>query len=201
MEFNKQNVKKYKTSIVPVDSEHFSIFKLLESNEINNIEKVYLTASGGPFLGYSLKDLMKVKPHQALKHPKWKMGKKVSIDSSTLMNKVLKFIEAQQLFKLSEKKLGIIIHPESLVHAIVKFKNGLTKFIYHDTSMVVPIANAIFEKKLKIKDFLNENKNIENLSFKIAKKSNFPVIKLLKKVNEYPSSSIIVNASNEVLVE
>ena len=67
--------KKYKTSIVPVDSEHFSILKLLESNEINNIEKVYLTASGGPFLGYSLKDLMKVKPHQALKHPKWKMGK------------------------------------------------------------------------------------------------------------------------------
>ena len=123
------------------------------------------------------------------------------MDSSTLMNKVLEFIEAQKLFKLSEKKLGIIIHPESLVHAIVKFKNGLTKFIYHDTSMVVPIANAIFEKKLKIKDFLNENKNIENLSFKIAKKSNFPVIKLLKKVNEYPSSSIIVNASNEVLVE
>jgi len=193
--------KKYNTNIVPVDSEHFSILKLLESNQTENIEKVYLTASGGPFLGYTLKDLKNVKPHQALKHPKWNMGKKISIDSSTLMNKVLEFIEAQKLFKLSEKKLDIIIHPESLVHAIVKFKNGLTKFIYHDTSMIVPIANAIFEKKLEIKNFLNKIKNIENLTFKTPSKSNFPVIKILKEVNKYPSSSIIVNASNEVLVE
>ena len=82
------------------------------------------------------------------------MGKKVTIDSSTLMNKILEYIEAQKLFKLPKEKLDILIHPESLVHAVIKFKNGLTKFIYHDTSMIVPISNAIFEKNLQIKEFI-----------------------------------------------
>ena len=193
--------KKYKTKIIPVDSEHFSIFKLLENSKNKSIDRVYLTASGGPFLSYKMSRLKKVKPRDALRHPKWNMGKKISIDSSTLMNKVLEYIEAQKLFKLSNKKLKIIIHPESLVHAIIKFKNGLTKFIYHDTSMIIPIANAIFDNNLEIKNFFKNDASIKNLTFQNPDKKKFPIIKLLNRVNEYPSTSIIINASNEVLVE
>ena len=93
-----------------------------------------------------MNDLNKIKPSDALKHPRWKMGKKISIDSATLMNKIFELIEAQKLFNLPESKLEIVIHPESLVHAIVTFKNGLTKFVYHETSMIIPLANAIFIK-------------------------------------------------------
>jgi len=192
---------KYKTKIIPVDSEHFSISKLLENTSLNKIDKVYLTASGGPFLGYKQNKLKKIKPNDALKHPKWNMGNKITIDSSTLMNKVLEYIEAQKLFKLPEKKLDIIIHPESLVHAIIKFKNGLTKFIYHETSMVVPIANAIYDENLKICEFIQKKKNLKSLTFNIPDKKNFPILKMLNKVNEYASTSIIINASNEVLVD
>ena len=192
---------KHKTKIIPIDSEHFSIMKILENTQLDMIEKVYLTASGGPFLGFTNNQLKKIRPHDALKHPKWNMGKKITIDSSTLMNKVLEHIEAQKLFKLTNEKLGILIHPESLVHAVVKLKNGLTKFIYHDTSMIVPIANAIFDKNLNIENFFHIKKGIKNLTFKNPDQKNFPIIRILNKVNKYPSTSIIVNASNEVLVD
>lgn len=196
-----KNSLKYKTEIIPVDSEHFSILKLVENTKLDQIEKVYLTASGGPFLNFKKKELEKIKPEQALKHPKWNMGKKISIDSSTLINKVLEYIEAQKLFNLSNDKLEIIIHPESLVHAIIKFKNGLTKFIYHETSMIIPLANAIFNNDLSINKFLNDKKKIRSLTFERPNQINFPIIKILNRVNEFPSTSIIVNASNEVLVD
>ena len=192
---------KHKTKIIPLDSEHFSIFKLLENKNVNEVEKIFLTASGGPFLNYKPNKLKKINPINALKHPKWKMGKKITIDSSTLMNKVLEYIEAQKLFNLPKEKLEILIHPESLVHAIVRFKNGLIKFIYHDTSMIIPLTNAIFEKNLDIDKFFQNNKEIKNLSFEKPKLNNFPILKILDRVNEFPSSSIIINASNEVLVD
>ena len=192
---------KYKTKIIPIDSEHFSIFKLLNNVHLSEIKKVYLTASGGPFLNYKFNRLKRIKPQDALRHPKWKMGKKITIDSSTLMNKILEYIEAQKLFNIPKEKLEILIHPESLVHAIVRFKNGLSKFIYHDTSMIIPIANAIFKDELIIDKFAKNEKNMNNLTFMTPNKKNFPILKILNKANEFPSTSIIVNASNEVLVE
>ncbi len=195
---------KSNTTIIPVDSEHYSIFKLIENINQNEIEKIYLTASGGPFLNYKKKELLKISPKEALKHPKWKMGKKITIDSSTLMNKILELIEAQKLFNIPNNKIDIIIHPNSLVHAIVKKKNGLRTFIYHDTSMIIPIANAIFDGKLDIKEFYKidrKNDQLENLVFKKVDKKIFPVIFLKNRVNEYPSTSIIINAANEILVE
>jgi 1-deoxy-D-xylulose-5-phosphate reductoisomerase len=194
---------KKNTKIIPVDSEHYSIFKLIENSKINEIDKIFITASGGPFLNYNRKLLKNITPKEALKHPKWKMGKKISIDSSTLMNKIFEFIEAQKLFNIPEEKLDIIIHPNSLVHAIVKFKNGLTNFIYHETSMVVPLANAIFDGDLTIKNFIKEKKKLifNNLIFKKVDEKIFPVIKLKKRVNEFPATSIIINSANEVLVE
>ena len=203
----KKNALKYKTKLIPIDSEHFSILKLLENQKKNEIKKIYLTASGGPFLNLSLKKFKKIRPQDALRHPKWKMGKKISIDSSTLMNKILELAEAEKFFNIPNNKLDILIHPESLVHAVVEFNNGLIKFIYHNTSMVIPLANAIFEKKLNIKDFFTgKNKNylnsdINNLTFKKVDQKIFPIITLKNRITEYPSAPIIINASNEVLVD
>ena len=202
-ELLKKNALKYKSKIIPVDSEHFSIMKLLENHKLNEIKKIYITASGGPFLNYKLSQLKKIKPEQAIKHPKWKMGKKISVDSATLMNKILELIEAQKLFNLSNEQIDILLHPNSLVHAILELKNGLIKFIYHETSMIIPLANAIYDGKLIIKDFQKPKKNnlFENLIFKKINKKIFPIIKLKKRANEHPSTSIIINASNEILVD
>ena len=179
--------------------------KLIEHHSISDIKKIYITASGGPFLGFKLKQLLKIKPIDAIKHPKWKMGKKISVDSSTLMNKLFELIEAQKLFNIPKNKLDILIHPDSLVHAIVEFNNGLVKFLYHETSMLIPLANAIFDGRVEIKDILKNNyvKNnlIKNLTFKRVSQKNFPIIKIKNRVNEHPSTSIILNASNEILVD
>ena len=197
--------KKNKTKIVPVDSEHISILEIIKEHTINAIKKVFLTASGGPFLNYNIKKLKNVRPEDALNHPKWKMGKKITIDSSTLINKLLELIEAHKLFKIPSKKLDIIIHPDSLVHAVVQFKNGLTKFIFHETSMIVPLANAIFENKLNIDEFYKKNKNLnlnhqKDILFKRLNHKIFPIIKIKKRITEYQSTPIIINSANEILV-
>jgi 1-deoxy-D-xylulose-5-phosphate reductoisomerase len=198
---------KNKTKIVPIDSEHFSIMKLLKNSNISDVKKIYLTASGGPFLNYNVNKLKKVKPHQAIKHPKWKMGKKISIDSATLMNKMLEVIEAHKLFSIDLKKIDIVIHPESLVHAIIEFKNGLHKFIYHETSMLIPLANAIFDNGVNIEDYIKPKTNskdsifFKNLKFLKVDKKRFPVVKLKNRMTEHVSTPIIINAANEILVE
>ena len=197
--------KRYRTEIIPLDSEHFSIYKLTQNYKDNEIDKIYITASGGPFLRLPFKKFSKIRPKDALKHPKWKMGKKISIDSATLMNKILELIEAQKIFPFSRNKYEIIIHPQSLVHAIVKFKNGLTNFLYHEPDMAIPISNAIFNIKNNINEFsyLNKftNKKIKNLEFLKVEKKRFPVMRLIPKLNKHPSASIIINASNEILVD
>tara|TARA_B110000211_G_scaffold231366_1_gene292838 strand:- start:10968 stop:12140 length:1173 start_codon:yes stop_codon:yes gene_type:complete len=202
----KKTAKKYNTRIVPIDSEHFSIMKLLEHENKKDIKKIYLTASGGPFLKYNLSKLNKVKPIEALNHPKWKMGKKISIDSASLMNKMLEIIEAHKLFSFSLKNIEIVIHPESLVHAIVQFKNGLYKFLYHETTMLIPLTNAIFEESFDIKKLLKKSELkdeffFKNLSFQKVDKKRFPVIKLKSRMNEFYSTPIIINAANEILVD
>ena len=196
-----------KTKIIPIDSEHFSILELLKNQNINDVKKIYLTASGGPFLNYKLSKLKKVKPNQAIKHPKWKMGNKISIDSASLMNKIFETIEAQKLFLIDLKKIEIVIHPESLIHAIIELKNGLFKFIYHETTMLIPIANAMFDENLDIENLLKIKKNkkdhifFNNLNFKNVNTKRFPIIKLKPRINEYHSTPIILNAVNEILVD
>ena len=195
------------TKIIPVDSEHFSIKKLLENQKTSAVKRIYLTASGGPFLNHKISKLKYVQPIEAVNHPKWKMGKKISVDSATLMNKVLEVIEAHKFFSIDLSKIKIVIHPESLVHAVIEFNNGLYKFLYHETSMIVPLANAIFENSLNIKDILNlrkKNKNsfiFRKLNFLKVDEKKFPIVKLIEKVNKYESSPIIVNAANEILVD
>ena len=203
--FLRENAKKNNVKIIPVDSEHYSIMKLLENHKMNEIKKIYITASGGPFLNYKFKRLKKITPKEALRHPKWKMGKKISVDSATLMNKILELIEARKLFSIPNNKIDILIHPNSLVHAIIFLNNGLVKFIYHETSMIIPIANAIFDGRLNIEDFYKMNIKktspiLKDLSFQAVNKRIFPVIRLKDRLMEHPSTPIIINAANEILV-
>ena len=196
--------KKYKTEIIPIDSEHFSINKLSKDYKDKDIEKIYITASGGPFLNLPINKFKSIKPHEAIKHPRWSMGKKISVDSSTLMNKILELLEAIKIFSFNPKKYEIIIHPQSLVHAIIKFKNGITEFLYHIPDMTIPISNAIFDYSLNIREFVDSKKNsnqIENLQFFKTDSKRFPVLKLIPKLNQYLSTSIIINASNEILID
>ena len=173
-------LKKYKAEFIPVDSEHFSIWYALKNIEKNLIEKIYLTASGGPFLEKSLKKLNKVNIKQVTNHPNWKMGKKISTDSATMINKVFEVIEAKKIFKISYNKLAIIIHPKSYVHAMIKLKNGLTKIIVHDTNMKIPIFNSLYSSKKIINSKKLNFKILNNLDFRDANTRKFPLIKVLK---------------------
>ena len=197
-----KELKKNKTEFIPVDSEHFSIWYALRDINKELIEKIYLTASGGPFLNKPLNKLKDVSSKQAIKHPNWKMGKKISIDSATMMNKVFEIIEAKKIFNLSYKKLSILIHPKSYVHAMIKFKNGLIKIVAHDTNMKIPIFNSLYSSN----NFMNSKKLnlkiLNNLEFKEINYKRFSVIKILDKLPENSSlfETILVSI-NDKLVE
>ena len=198
----KKDLKKYKTYFIPVDSEHFSIWSLLDNNKKNNFEKIYITASGGPFIKLPLNKFKNISIKDALKHPNWSMGKKISIDSATMMNKVFEIIEAKKIFDLSYKQLEILTHPKSYLHAIVKFNNGLSKLLVHDTNMTIPIFNSIYlnnDKKIKSKKI--DIKILNNLDLKKVDKIKFPVVKILKNINDKDSlfETIIVSANDKLV--
>ena len=195
--------KKYKTKIVPVDSEHFSIMEITKNNKDNEIEEIIITASGGPFLNTSPKKLKYVKPNEAIKHPNWKMGKKISIDSANLMNKVLEVIEAYRIFNFKKEKYRVVIHPQSYVHSIVRFRNGLTKMILYGADMKIPISNTLYPIKNNSLDQQKIDINkLNQMTFEKADVKKFPSLLLIPKcLNLGQSVPTIVNASNEVLVD
>ena len=200
--FIKKNLNKYKTKFIPVDSEHFSIWSLISDSKNEKFEKIYLTASGGPFRKYPLNKFKKITPKKALKHPNWSMGKKISIDSATMMNKVFEIIEAKKIFNLKYNQLEILIHPHSYLHAIVKFNNGLTKFLTHDTNMTIPIFNSIYQDdKKKIKSNTLDLKILNNLELDQVNKKRFPIIRIISQLSEKASlyETVIVSA-NDILV-
>ncbi len=198
----KKKAKKFNTKLIPIDSEHFSINFLLKNYLPDQISKIYITASGGPFLNLDKKSFKKVQPNQAIKHPKWKMGKKISVDSATLMNKVLEVIEAVKLFSINLDKFKIIVHPQSLVHSIIELKNGLRIFLYHEPDMRIPIANAIEDSNKNLENFDFNYKKISNsLTFLPIDKTKFPVEEIIKKINVNNSSPILINAANEIIVD
>ena len=196
-------LNKHKTEFIPVDSEHFSIWYGLKNYKSKDLENIFLTASGGPFYKTSLSKFKKIKVSDALKHPNWKMGKKISTDSATMINKVYEVIEARKLFDINYKKIKILTHPKSYVHAILKFNNGLTNVIVHDTTMKIPIFNTLFlnsDRKLKTNkvdlDILN-NLNLNNVNSK-----RFPMIKLLDFLPDNHSLyETVIVAANDKLVE
>jgi len=197
----------YKTQIIPVDSEHFSIWTSLNELDLNNlnlnnaIQDLYITASGGPFKNTPVSDFKKIKVNQAVKHPTWKMGKKISIDSATLVNKLFEVIEAQRLFNIDIKKISIKVHYQSYIHSIIKFKSGLIKICAHEPDMSIPIANSLdknfgYRSKNKI-DF----KILNNLNFIDVDKKKFPVIKILDNYPNYCSlyDTALVSINDELV--
>jgi 1-deoxy-D-xylulose-5-phosphate reductoisomerase len=198
----KKDLKKYNTTFVPVDSEHFSIFYALQSNKISNIEKIYLTASGGPLNNIPKKRFKNVKISQAIKHPNWKMGKKISVDSATMMNKVFEIIEAKKIFDLDYNKLDILVHPSSYIHAIIKFKDGMIKIIAHDTNMKIPIFNSLYDNHQKSIPSKQLNlKKLNSLNLKQVDTNKFPSIKIIKKLqSKKPLLETIIVLSNDELV-
>jgi 1-deoxy-D-xylulose-5-phosphate reductoisomerase len=193
----KKELIRYKTTFIPVDSEHYSIFSLI-NNSTNPIDKIYITASGGPFLNYSKSQVSRASLKNALNHPNWSMGKKISVDSSTMMNKVFEVIEARNIFNINYDQISILTHPKSYVHAIVKFNNGLAKILIHEPDMKIPIHNSIYysqKKSIRSKplniDILN------NLEFKKIDYNQFPLTKILdllpKKNSLYETALISIN--------
>ena len=198
----KKDLKKYKTTFIPVDSEHFSIWSLIDNSKNNNIEKIYITASGGPFRKFPLNRFKNISIKDALMHPSWSMGKKITIDSATMMNKVFEIIEAKKIFNLGYDQLEILIHPKSYLHAIVKFTNGLSKLLVHDTDMTIPIFNSIYsDDNKKIKSKKIDLKTLNDLNLKKVDTTKFPVIKLIKKMNQIDSlfETVVVSANDKLV--
>ena len=197
-----KDLKKYKTNFIPVDSEHFSIWSLINNDKYKSFEKIYITASGGPFRKLPLSKFNKITPKKALKHPNWSMGKKISIDSATMMNKVFEVIEAKKIFNLKYSQLEILVHPQSYLHAIVKFNNGLTKLLIHDTDMKIPIFNSLYQAdKYKIKSNQLNIKTLNNLELKKIDKKRYPLTKVINKlINKDSLFETIIVSSNDSLV-
>ena len=203
--FIKRKLLKYNCKFIPLDSEHFSIYNLIQNKDKKTISEICLTASGGPFFGKKV-NLKNITPSQAIKHPKWKMGKKISVDSANLMNKVLEVFEASLLFNLPLSKFSIMIHPQSLIHSVVKYNNGLSTMMYHYNDMKIPIMNCLY-KNFDFNDYLinkfsfSKNRNLELFFYKVDPKKNhaIKVLYLAKKLNV--NGYITINALNELLVE
>lgn len=195
--------KKYGTTILPVDSEHSAIFQCLAGNKKDYINRLILTASGGPFIGKTLNELDTVSYNDALKHPNWNMGKKITIDSATLMNKGLEVIEAHHLFNLPAERIDVLIHPQSIVHSIVEFTDGSYIAQMSNPDMKGPIAYALsYPERLSNVMSPIDWLNLSGLTFLKPDNSTFPSLCLayqaLKTGGTMPA---VLNGSNEIAVK
>jgi len=199
----KEKLNLYKTKFIPADSEHFSIWYALQNNSYKNIEHILLTASGGPFLEKKISELKDVKLRDTINHPNWKMGKKISIDSATMMNKVFEIIEAKNIFDLKYNQLSVIIHPKSYIHSIIKFKDGMIKLIAHETDMKIPILNTLpnyVSKKITTKKI--DIKKLNNLNLSKPDLRKFPLVKVLKIMpKNFSLFETLIVSTNDTLVE
>ncbi len=197
-----KKLKKYNTNFIPVDSEHFSIWYAIKNTKTSNINKIFITASGGPLLNFSKQKIKKISIQDVLKHPTWKMGKKISIDSSTMMNKVFEVMEAKNIFNIKLNKISILIHPKSYVHALINFKDGMTKVIAHETTMDIPILNSLYYEKNP--NYQKKGINLEllnNLNLSTINRDKFPIINILKKIPQKISlfETVIVSANDQLV--
>ncbi|MGC6490477.1 MAG: 1-deoxy-D-xylulose-5-phosphate reductoisomerase [Flavobacteriales bacterium] len=190
-------------SILPVDSEHSAIFQCLVGEFHNPIEKIYLTASGGPFRGRKRNDLISIKKEQALKHPNWEMGAKITIDSASLMNKGLEVIEAKWLFGLKDHQIDVIVHPQSIIHSIVQFEDGSMKAQMGLPDMKLPIQYALGYPDRIVSDFPRFNfLDYPNLTFESPDLDTFRNLSLSYQAMEKGGNMpCILNAANEVVVD
>ena len=196
-------IDKSKSKVLPVDSEHNAIFQVFEHEQRNKIEKIILTASGGPFWGMSLQDMIKVTPEEAVNHPNWNMGPKISIDSATMMNKGLELIEAHYLFSIEEAKIDVLIHPESIVHSMVSYSDGSVLAQLGTPDMRIPISYTLgWPNRIKNSTRRLDLSSIGTLRFEKPDDALFPALKLARHALSMGGGApAIYNAANEVAVE
>ena len=196
--------KKHNTKIIPIDSEHNAIFQCLNSEKnTDDVSKIIITASGGPFLNKKVDDLSGVTKREALNHPNWKMGSKITIDSATLVNKCLELIEAKYLFDLNEEYFELVVHPQSIIHSIVTYKDGSSICQMSNPDMRVPISHALSleESRLSL-NFSEINFSSLNLTFQEFPKDRLEIANLAREVcNTRGSTGTVFNAANEIAVE
>ena len=198
-----KKAKKKGVNIIPVDSEHSAIFQCLEGRKFKNLRRIILTASGGPFLNFTKNELKEVKPRQALQHPKWKMGKKITIDSASLMNKGLEVIEAKWLFNMDIGNIDVLIHPQSIVHSMVEFIDGAVLAQMGIPDMRIPIAYALTYPERITNDLPSLNlAEAQNLEFSQPDINKFPCLGLAYKAGICGGTApAVLNAANEIAVE
>lgn len=195
--------KEKKVDIIPVDSEHSAVFQCLQAAKGNPVKNIILTASGGPFLGKRKEELENVTLEDALKHPNWAMGKKITVDSSTLMNKGLEVIEARWLFDLEPERIKVIIHPESIIHSMIEFEDHAILAQLGEPDMKIPISLGMswplrLKNNMKSLDF----DKISKLTFKAPDTETFPCLEYAYEALKMgDSATCILNSANEVLVE
>lgn len=195
--------KQNNCNIIPVDSEHNAIYQILDGKSINDVSKIFLTASGGPFFNFSKEDLKNITPQQAINHPIWKMGKKISVDSATLMNKGLEIIEAHHLFETPSDRIEVIIHRQSIIHGLVSMKNGSLFGHFGKPSMLNPIDHALSWPEVRKNEIDPISiTDLNNLSVELADETKYRSLSLsrfaLKKGGIFPIS---LNAANEIAVD
>ena len=194
--------KEFNTNVIPIDSEHNAIFQCLVGERAKeDVSKIIITASGGPFVNKSLDELGMVTKEQALKHPNWEMGSKISIDSATLVNKCLELIEAKYLFDLNEKLFKLVVHPQSIVHSIVTYIDGSSICQMSNPDMRVPISHALSGTNRLPISFLEIDFSSLNLSFQDFPEDRAHVVNIAREIcNSGGSSGTVFNAANEIAV-
>ncbi len=190
------------TQLLPVDSEHNAIFQVLATDHLQQVEKITLTASGGPLLRRPLDTMASVTPAEAINHPRWNMGAKISVDSATMMNKGLELIEAHYLFAMPASKLDVLIHPQSIVHSLVHYADGSVLAQLGMPDMAIPIAYALsWPERIAVATPRLDLANIGKLEFEAADEARFPALALARAaLSAGPAHLIALNAANEIAV-
>jgi 1-deoxy-D-xylulose-5-phosphate reductoisomerase len=198
-----QEARHYGATLLPVDSEHNAIFQVFAFDQLDAIEAITLTASGGPFREFSREQMRHVTPEQAVKHPNWEMGAKISVDSATMINKGLEMIEAYHLFPLSPEQIRVVVHPQSVVHGLVHYRDGSVLAQLGPSDMTVPIAHALaWPQRMPTSAQRLSLETIGTLEFHSPDEQRFPGLRLAREVlAEGQSAAIIFNAANEIAVE
>jgi 1-deoxy-D-xylulose-5-phosphate reductoisomerase len=194
---------RYGVKIIPIDSEQSAIWQCLQAEAPKNIRNIYLTASGGPFLGFKKAELARISLAQALRHPRWKMGRKISVDSATLMNKGLEVLEAMCLFGVKADKIKTVIHPQSIIHSMVEFVDGSVIAQMSATDMRIPIQYALsYPQRLGSKFGRLDFFRISSLDFQPPDLENFPCLGLAyRAARQEGTLPAVLNAANEVAVD
>jgi len=198
-----QLIEKYKVKLIPIDSEHSALLQCLAGENISSVAKIILTASGGPFRNKTLKQMKDITVDEALSHPNWKMGKKITIDSATMMNKGLEVIEAKWLFKTETEKIDVLIHPQSVIHSMVEFIDGSIKAQLGIPDMKIPIQYAItYPDRINSVHSKMDFNLFNSLTFENVDTDKFRCLRIAYDViKEDSSSAVVMNAANEIAVD